>query len=194
MKSGGEFMIIPPKDAVKLFGVFIMCACAVLICTLFLNSNIDMARIKEQISDPETMILYELTVSSGNMTSAVTGGALALTTVVMLLFYVKHYIDTHMPELGILKALGYSNMKIAKVFWAFSLLSILYGYRKLRQPALELIRGKSKVVIRKQKAGRITDAPFLSDLKRGTVRSRFRAWLRVSIWFDADDADPVFQQ
>ena len=115
----GDDMIIRPKDAVKLFGVLIMCACAVLICTLFLNSNIDLARIKDQITDPETMMLYDLTLSAGNVTSAVTGGALALTTVVMLLFYVKHYIDTHKPELGILKALGYSNWKIAKGFWVF---------------------------------------------------------------------------
>lgn len=117
----GDNMIIRPKDAAKLFGVLIMCTCAVLVCTLFLNSNIDMARIKNQITDPEMMIIYDLVVSSGNMTCAVTGGALGLTTVVMLLFYIKHYIDTHKPELGILKALGYSNWKIAKGFWVFGL-------------------------------------------------------------------------
>src|SRR5215510_4586334 len=67
------------------------------------------------------MVWYESMQSSGRMTSAVTGGALGLTTVVMLLFYIKHYIDTHKPELGILKALGYSNFKIAKNFWVFGL-------------------------------------------------------------------------
>ena len=231
-------MIIRPKDAAKLFGILIMCACAVLICTLFLNSNIDLARIKDQITDPETMILFDLTVSSGNMTSAVTGGALALTTVVMLIFYVKHYIDTHKPELGILKALGYSNVKIAKGFWvfglsvftgtaigfsgafafmpafykeqrndgllpeisvhfnpvlllyliilptlAFSVLAILYSYRKLKCPALELIRGSGKIKIRKIKSGgkRKTDSPFLRDLKQSTLRSRFS--LVFFIWF-----------
>ena len=116
-----KIMIISPKDAVKLLGIFIMCACATLVCTLFLNSNIDMARIKEQITDPEIMFLYDITVSSGNMTSAVTGGALGITTVFMLFFYIKHYIDTHKSELGILKALGYSNLKIAKSFWVFGL-------------------------------------------------------------------------
>ena len=44
-----------------------------------------------------------------------------LTAVVMLLFYIKHYIDTHKKELGILKALGYSNLKIAKSFWVFGI-------------------------------------------------------------------------
>lgn len=122
----GDDMIIHPKNAAKLFGIFIMCFCAVLICTLFLNSNIDMARIQDQITDPDVMFLYETVLSSGRMTSAVTGGALALTTIVMLLFYVKHYIDTHKSELGILKALGYSRWKIASSFWVFGL-SVLAG-------------------------------------------------------------------
>ena len=234
----GDDMIIRPKDVAKLFGVLIMCACAVLVCTLFLNSNIDMVRIKDQITDPEMMIIYDLTVSSGNMTCAVTGGALGLTTVVMLLFYVKHYIDTHKPELGILKALGYSNWKIAKGFWVFglsvltgtaigfglafafmpmfyreqrndgilpdvlihfnpvlpvyliilpafvfSLLAVLYSYRKLKRPSLELIRGNNKAKIRKSKtAGKEkTDAPFLQELRQSTLRSRFS--LVFFIWF-----------
>jgi len=122
----GDDMIIHPKNAAKLLGIFIMCFCAVFICTMFLNSNIDMARIQDQISDPDEIFLYETVLSSGRMTSAVTGGALALTTVVMLLFYVKHYIDTHKSELGILKALGYSSWKIASSFWVFGL-SVLVG-------------------------------------------------------------------
>lgn len=40
--------------------------------------------------------------------------------------YIKNYIDIHCKELGILKALGYSNMTIARSFWVFGL-SILLG-------------------------------------------------------------------
>ncbi len=231
-------MVIHPKNAVKLFGVLIMCACAVLVCTLFLNSNIDLARIEDQITGPEMATIYNLTVSSGNMTCAVTGGVLGLTTVVMLLFYVKHYIDTHKAELGILKALGYSNWKIAKEFWAFglsvfmgtgigfalafvfmpmfyreqrndgilpeiavhfnpilivylivlpallfSVLAVLYAYRKLKRPALELITGKSKVKMRKAKPTekKKKDIPFLKELKQSTLKSRFS--LVFFIWF-----------
>ncbi len=119
-------MIVRPKDTVKLIGVLIMCACAVLVCALFLNFGIDFAKVKEHISGAENLLLYDLIVSSGQMNSAVTGGALALTTLVMLIFYIKHYIDTHKPELGILKALGYSNWKIARGFWVFGL-SVLAG-------------------------------------------------------------------
>ncbi|MCL2083851.1 MAG: FtsX-like permease family protein [Oscillospiraceae bacterium] len=119
-------MLIRPKDAAKLLGIVIMCACAVLVCTLFLNMNIDLAREKDKVTDAEIMVWYDAMVSSGRMTSAVTGGALGLTTVVMLFFYIKHYIDAHKSELGVLKAMGYSSFKIAKNFWIFGL-SVLMG-------------------------------------------------------------------
>ena len=230
-------MIIQPKDAAKLFGICIMCFCAVLICAMFMNSNIDMARIKDQITDPDTMLIYDLTVSGGNVTVAVTGGALALTTVIMLLFYIKHYIDTHKSELGILKALGYSNWKIARSFWVFGLsvltgavvgfggafalmpafyrtmrndgvlpdtplhfnpilivylvalpalvfavLAVLYGYLKLKRPALELIRGKSSArAATRRPRSTDTDTLFLRELKQSTVRSKFS--LVFFVWF-----------
>jgi putative ABC transport system permease protein len=218
-----------------------MCACAVLVCTLFLNFGIDLAKIKAQITGSENLLLYELIVSSGQMNSAVTGGALALTTMVMLVFYIKHYIDTHKPEFGILKALGYSNWKIAKGFWVFGLsvlagavigfalafafmpafyevqlqdtalpqpplhfnpilalyllvlpalvfaaLAVLYSYRKLRRPPLELIRGKAKVKTRKSKPSKQKDTPFLRDLTFDTLRSRkslvFFVWLSAFVY------------
>ena len=114
-------MIIRARDTLKLIGVLIMSACAVSVCALFINSNIDLARIKDQITDPEVMAFYDVLVQSGNVTSAISGGALLLTTIIMLFFYIKHYIDTHKSELGILKALGYSDFKIAKGFWVFGL-------------------------------------------------------------------------
>jgi putative ABC transport system permease protein len=71
MRLGGELMVVRPKDAVKLLGVVIMSACAVLVCTLMLNYNIDLARVKDQITDPAMMTVYDLMVSSGNMVCAV---------------------------------------------------------------------------------------------------------------------------
>jgi predicted lysophospholipase L1 biosynthesis ABC-type transport system permease subunit len=240
MRLVGEYMIIRPKDAVKLLGVLIMCACAVLVCTMFLNFNIDLASVEEQITDPQMKTVYDMMLSSGNMVCAVTGGALGLTTAVMLLFYVKHYIDIHKPELGILKALGYSNRQIAKEFWIFglsvltgtaigfclafafmpmfyeqqnendflpdvaihfnpslvlyliilpailfALLAVFYSYRKLKRPALELIRGKSKTKIRKLKpvSGEKSDLPFLQELRRDILKSRFS--LVFFIWLSA---------
>ena len=119
-------MVVGIKDAVKLIGISIIACCAVFVCTLFLNYNIDIASIKDSITTEAGIAMYNAQVSTGKVTAAVSGGCLAITSVVMLLFYVKNYIDTHSRELGILKALGYSNIKIAKNFWVFGL-SVFIG-------------------------------------------------------------------
>ena len=119
-------MVIGIKDAVKLIGISIISCCAVFVCTLFLNYNIDLVAIEDKILTEAGIAMYNAQVSMGKVTAAVTGGCLVITSVIMLLYYVKNYIDTHGKELGILKALGYSNIKIAKHFWAFGL-SVLVG-------------------------------------------------------------------
>lgn len=119
-------MVVGFKDAAKLLGISVIACCAVFVCTLFLNFNMDIVGVKDQIQNPKIMGFYEAQVMSAKMISAVSGGCLLLTSVVMLLFYIKHYIDTHRKELGILKALGYSNFKIASGFWRFGL-SIFAG-------------------------------------------------------------------
>lgn len=119
-------MVIGFKDTVKLFGISIIACCAVFVCTLFLSYNIDLVAIEKEITTDAGIILYNAQVSMGKVTVAVTGGCLAATSVIMLLFYVKNYIDTHGKELGILKALGYSDMKTAKHFWVFGL-SVFVG-------------------------------------------------------------------
>ena len=119
-------MVVGMKDTVKLTGISIIACCAVFVCTLFLNYNIDIISIKGDITTEAGIAMYNAQVSTGKITAIVSGGCLAMTSVVMLLFYVKNYIDTHGKELGILKALGYSNIKIAKHFCVFGL-SVLAG-------------------------------------------------------------------
>lgn len=223
-------MVIRPKDTLKLVGILIMCSCAVLICTLFLNYNMDLVRVKELITNPHIKVLYDNTLLSGKAISALAGGVLLLTTVVMLFFYIRHYIDVHKPELGVLKAIGYSSMKIAKSFWIFglsvfvgtfigfasaflvmpafyetmdhegilpdiaihfnpvlaiylvilptlgcSLLSVLYSYRKLLLPSLELIRGYIKIKQKKRakQDKNHSEKSFLQEMRISTVRSRY---------------------
>ena len=125
MKLDGS-MIIGIKDSLKLIGISIVACCAVFVCTLFLSYNIDLSAIKSQITTEPAKIMYNAQVLSGKVTAGVSGGCLVLTSVVMLLFHVKNYIDTHGKELGILKALGYSNFKIAINFCVFGL-SVLVG-------------------------------------------------------------------
>ncbi len=126
MKSGGDGMVVGMKDALKLIGISVIACCAVFVCTLFLNYNIDITAMKNEITMAGGIVMYNAIVSTGKVVSAVSGGCLAVTSVIMLLFYVKNYIDTHGKELGILKALGYSNFKISKHFWIFGL-SVFIG-------------------------------------------------------------------
>lgn len=119
MRSVGDHMIVGMKDAIKLIGISIITCCAVFVCTLFLNYNMDIVSIKQEITSEQMMMLYDASISMSKVTCCISGGCLLLTSVVMLLFYIKHYIDIHKKELGILKALGYSNKKIAKSFWIF---------------------------------------------------------------------------
>ena len=119
-------MVIGLKDTVKLFGITVIACCAVFVCTLFLSYNIDLAAIKDQITTVEGMAMYNAQTLMGKVVAGVSGGCLVATSVVMLLFYVKNYIDTRGKELGILKALGYSDIQIAKHFWVFGL-SVFVG-------------------------------------------------------------------
>lgn len=119
-------MIVGIKDIFKMLGIIIISACAVFVCTLFLNYNIDLKNIEGLINTASMQVFYDAQIMTGKMVSTLSGGCLLLTSVVMLLFYIKHYIDTHRKELGILKAMGYSNLKIAGSFWVFGI-SILLG-------------------------------------------------------------------
>lgn len=119
-------MVISVKDALKLFGVSIICCCAVLVCTMFINYYIDLSDVRSLVASGEALILYEAQLLTSKVTVLVTGGCLLATSVVTLLYYVRHFIDIHKKELGILKAFGYSNTEIALRFWVFGL-SVLVG-------------------------------------------------------------------
>lgn len=230
-------MVVSLKDSLKLFGIFIMSCCAVTVCALFLNYNTDLAMLEPQISDGAMRIFYDAQVMTGKVVSAVSGGCLLITTVILLFFYIRNYINAHKKEIGILKALGYSGFKIAGGFWVFglsvfsgtvlgygialalmpefyrvqnkeeilpafsmrlhplpalcltvlpaflfALLAVLYSYRKLKMPVLELLREKTVVKVRRQKEKETPlqnirsksnlpqkDLPFLRELQKSTL-------------------------
>ncbi len=118
-------MVIGIKDSAKLVGVSVIACCAIFVCTMFLCYNDDLAAMKDSIPT-EAIAVYNAQISTGKVTVAVTGGCLALTSFIMLMFYIKNYIDVHGKELGILKALGYSAIKVAKHFYIFGL-SVFVG-------------------------------------------------------------------
>lgn len=119
-------MVVGIKDSAKLIGISIIFCCAVLVCTMFTNYYLDIRQIKNLITSEQVMIFYQAQVSTAKVVCFASGGCLLVTSVIMLFFYIKHYVDTHKKELGILKAMGYSNLKIAKHFWVFGS-SVLIG-------------------------------------------------------------------
>ena len=221
-------MVIGFRDVVKLFAISVIACCAVFVCTLFLNYNIDLAAIEDEITTEAGMVMYHAQVLMGRVVAGVSGGCLIVTSVVMLLFYVKNYIGTHGRELGILKALGYPEGRIAKHFWVFGLsvlvgcaaglsvgylylptfyqkqspdsqalipalgvkfhpllafslvivptvafaaISVLFAYRKLKSPVLDLLRERRNGKARIGRDGKEC-VPFLRDLRGVTRRSR----------------------
>lgn len=112
-------MLIGIKDIAKLVAISIVTCCAAFVCTLFLNYNTDIAGIKDEVTDPQGTVMYDAQVATGKVVAGIAGGCLVATTAVLLIFYVKNYIDSHGRELGILKALGYSDINVAKHFWVF---------------------------------------------------------------------------
>lgn len=119
-------MLIGIKNASRLVGISVIVFCAVFVCTLFLNFYLDVRSVESEITSEASMIFYTAQVSTAKVVCLVSGGCLLITSVVMLLFYIKHYIDTHKKELGILKALGYSDLTVAGNFWIFGI-SVFIG-------------------------------------------------------------------
>lgn len=119
-------MIVSLKDSFKLLGVTIVIFCAVFVNTLFLNFSLDAKSIEHLIVGPQLTALYNAQMATAKISCLLSGCFLTLIAVVMIFFYIKLYIDNHKSQLGILKAMGYSNFKIALGFYVFGL-SVLLG-------------------------------------------------------------------
>lgn len=144
-------MVVGIRDAAKLIGITIITCCAVLVCTMFLNFYLDVVLIKDEITSEASMIFYNAQVSTAKVVCLVSGGCLLITSVIMLIFYIKHYIDTRKKELGILKALGYSNLKIAGNFWIFGISAFIgtaigFGGAFLLMPGFYELQNKDKML------------------------------------------------
>ena len=129
-------MIISVKDLLRLFGISIVCCCAVFVCTFMLNFYIDASSLSD--ITVELQPLYEAQLLTAKFTSAISGGFLGVIAVVMLFFYIRLFISSHSVQLGILKAMGYSNIKLALKFWVFGLsvfigavLGFIFGYASM---------------------------------------------------------------
>lgn len=114
-------MVVSLKDSFKLFGITIMSCCAVTVCNMFLNYYLDLIAMEDLLQNEYARRFYDAQLMTAKVVCMISGGCLLATTVVMLFFYIKLYIDNHSKEIGILKALGYSDIRIAKDFCIFGL-------------------------------------------------------------------------
>lgn len=217
-------MTVSFKDALKFIGIIITVCCAVFVCNLFLNYDIDLNAIAGGV-DESQKVAYKAMQLNNKVVCAVTGGCLAMTSAVLLVFYIGNFIKEHSARFGILKALGYGDFKVAAscavfglcVFlgaavgyalsWAlmpkfyavqndgealptvvlhyrpilllivvlptlfYSALSVFIACKKLKTPALSLIKGEEKprkVKMRKSES----DRSFLTELAFCIFRSK----------------------
>ena len=99
-------MVVSIKDGIKLIGISIVCCCDVYVCTFMLNYYLDVLPLEETLTEQWMVELYKAQIATARFTSIITGGILAMIALIMLIFYIKLYIDSHAQQLGILKAFG----------------------------------------------------------------------------------------
>ncbi len=113
-------MIISIKDSLKLIAVAVICFCAVFVCTFMLNFYMDVLPLEDEVSQA-SQLLFNAQIATAKFVAAISGGFLGAIAVVMTAFYIKLYVDGHAKQLGILKAMGYSDLKLCIKFWIFGL-------------------------------------------------------------------------
>ncbi len=111
-------MTISLKDSLKFFGITVTICCACFVCNMFLNYDVDLRAIADSVPS-ELAELYEASKLNDIVVCALSGGCLALTSLVMLIFYIGNYIQANSAKFGILKALGYSDGRIAVKCFVF---------------------------------------------------------------------------
>ena len=109
------------KDLYRLVVVSVISFCAVFVSNLFLNFYLDISLLDQTNWLPEIQAAYDAQVAISWLIASISGAVLSLTSMLLLFFYIRQFIDQHKPELGILKAMGYKNWEISRKFWIFSL-------------------------------------------------------------------------
>ncbi len=120
-------MVIGIRDAIRRVSIAIVADCAVLVCTMFWNFYLDIQQIADQVQPGKPTAFYTAQVATAKVVCLLSGGCLFATAVVLLVFEIRRYVDSRSRELGILKALGYSSLYIARYFWVFGLPVLVGG-------------------------------------------------------------------
>ena len=132
-------MIVQLKDLRKAIAVVIVSYCAVFITTLFSNLYLDLKGLDITGFNIMQKKFYDAQLIVSKFVVIITGTVLSISAAVMLMFYIKQFIDDSKHKIGILKAQGYSNNFIASKFFVFGFLVFLgsllgYGCSHLFMP------------------------------------------------------------
>lgn len=112
-------MVITTKELKKLVSLSVVCFCGAFVSYIFSNFQLDLMNLRSKVVHTPLEPLYQAKLTIGKVVIALSAGSLGLVAIVLLFFYIKRFIDRHRRELGILKALGYSNWEIARQFMIF---------------------------------------------------------------------------
>ena len=132
-------MIVQLKDLRKAIAVVIVSFCAVFITTLFSNLYLDLKVLDTTGFNIMQKKFYDAQLIVSKFVIIITGTFLSISAAVMLIFYIKQFIDDSKHKIGILKAQGYSSNFIASKFSIFGFLVFLgsllgYGGSHLFMP------------------------------------------------------------
>ncbi|MBO4616970.1 MAG: FtsX-like permease family protein [Lachnospiraceae bacterium] len=114
-------MKVSIKETIRHIGTSIIVMCAILISTLFINFYLDIKPLEDSLSSPAEFAYYNMQETTAKLLCGICCSFLLLTSAVVLGFYIRQYMRSHIKELGIQKALGYSNFRIAKGFSVFGI-------------------------------------------------------------------------
>lgn len=109
------------KESLKQISVMILAFGAIFICTVFVNYSIDLKSVEPFIDTPQAQAVYDALTTQNKITVAAAGGMLGAVTLLVLLFSIAQFINESSAELGVMKALGYSENRIALEFSKFGM-------------------------------------------------------------------------
>lgn len=122
--------MIKIKSLLKMYGIVLLTFGSIAVSTIFLNYALDLGAL-DIPQNPQFKIIYDAQLSMSKVVVCCAGGILSLIALIMLLFSISHYISQNKPNMGVLKAIGYTEKKIAKQFFVFGLpvfVGTLLGY------------------------------------------------------------------
>ena len=119
------------KTTIKSIGVIIICFSAVFLETLFLSYQMELLKLDTTGFNELQKNIYNANLDMCNMMNIIDALVIGLFSFILLFFSIERYVDENKSNMGVLKALGYSNNKISLSLMKFALpvfIGCILGY------------------------------------------------------------------